>query len=172
MAAFFVIDNFLDSDDDNEVEIDNISLLLVCLSSRRSATPKEFGFTDLILTKYSYVDFKHDFRLRRETFDSLLTEMRPYLTYPDRPIGKHPIPPEKQILVYLWYMANQDSMREIARLFGISTFTVHRCARRVSEAICTHLLKKLITWHGGDAHAETARRKRRFKSITRCYWLH
>ena len=36
-------------------------------------------------------------------------------------------------------------MREIARLFGISTSTTHRCIRRVSEALCM-LQQTIIKW--------------------------
>lgn len=32
---------------------------------------------------------------------------------------------EKQFLLFLWYISNQESMREAANLFGISKSTVH-----------------------------------------------
>jgi predicted DNA-binding protein YlxM (UPF0122 family) len=39
--------------------------------------------------------------------------------------GKEQIPPEKQLLLLIWYISNQESMREAANLFGISISTVH-----------------------------------------------
>jgi hypothetical protein len=36
--------------------------------------------------------------------------------------GKEQIPPEKQLLLLIWYISNQESMREAANLFGISIF--------------------------------------------------
>ncbi|KAJ8300681.1 hypothetical protein KUTeg_022200 [Tegillarca granosa] len=53
--------------------------------------------------------------------------------------------PSKQLLIYLWYMANQDSMREIAVQFGIGLSTVRGIIKRVNAAVCKRL-NKVIQW--------------------------
>lgn len=54
-------------------------------------------------------------------------------------------------------MANQDSMREDACLFGVSPFTVHRCVRRTSNTLCDKLLRKFIVWLDRDAQEQIYR---------------
>jgi hypothetical protein len=49
----------------------------------------------------------------------LLRDLKPDLVKHYRG-GKETISPETQLLVFLWYVANQDSQREIGVLFGIS----------------------------------------------------
>lgn len=54
-------------------------------------------------------------------------------------------------------MANQDSMREDACLFGVSPFTVHRYVRRTSNTLCDKLLRKFIVWLDHDAQEQIYR---------------
>ena len=55
-------------------------------------------------------------------------------------------------------MANPDSMREIARLFGVSRSTIHRCIRRVLQTIFDVLTKKLIVWPDQATQRQVSRR--------------
>ncbi|KAJ8308990.1 hypothetical protein KUTeg_013864 [Tegillarca granosa] len=41
------------------------------------------------------------------------------------PKAKEQLATDKQLLLFLWYISNQESMRETAHLFGISISTVH-----------------------------------------------
>jgi hypothetical protein len=53
-------------------------------------------------------------------YEHLLRDLKPDLVKHYHG-GKEPISPETQLLVFfLWYVANQDSQREIGVLFGIS----------------------------------------------------
>ena len=72
----------------------------------------------------------------------LVEKLSDSLQYPEKSFGKPGLTPEKQTLIFVWYMANLDSIREIARLFGVTKSTTHKCIRRVSRAICN--LKYLI----------------------------
>jgi hypothetical protein len=45
------------------------------------------------------------------------------------------ITPQKQLLVFLCYLSNQESMREIGHYFGLGKSTVHGILRRVSTTL-------------------------------------
>jgi predicted DNA-binding protein YlxM (UPF0122 family) len=117
---------------------------IISLDSRRSV-PKVFGFAENIVQSYSDIQFRADFRISKVTFERLVLELSPLIEYDDRPDGKEALDVRKQILVFMWYISNQDSMREIASRFGISKSTVFRCIRRVSCALCD-IRSKLIKW--------------------------
>ena len=53
--------------------------------------------------------------------------------------------PEKQILMWLWYLANKTSYRLVARLFGVSKSTAHKYIHKVSNIVC-NLSRNVIRW--------------------------
>lgn len=59
--------------------------------------------------------------------------------------GYAPISVEKQFLVFLWYVAYQDSQREIAMIFGIGEWAVNNIIRNVSDVLCQHR-HEYISW--------------------------
>jgi hypothetical protein len=69
-------------------------------------------------------------RIDRATFEFILQTIAPHLTS-NNVSGKEQIPPEKQLLLLIWYISNQKSMREAANLFGISISTVHGTVLKV-----------------------------------------
>jgi predicted DNA-binding protein YlxM (UPF0122 family) len=79
----------------------------------------------------------------------LLDELGPRLTHQPKPCGKALISPEKQLLIFIWYLSNKDSMRVVARLLGVSKSTTHKYIIRVSRAL-SDLSAKLITWPTHD----------------------
>ena len=95
--------------------------------------PKFIEFVEETVEAYSDKDFRADFSISRATFEQLVVELSPTLQYDERPDGKEGLNVRKQKFVFLWYIANQDIMREISKLFGISKSTVFRCIRRVSD---------------------------------------
>jgi hypothetical protein len=70
------------------------------------------------------------FRIDRATFEIILQTIALHLTS-NNVSGKEQIPPEKQLLLFIWYISNQESMREAANLFGISIWTVHGTVLKV-----------------------------------------
>lgn len=109
------------------------------------SVPKVFGFAEDIVKSYSDRQFRADFRISIVTCERLVLELSPALEYDDRPDGKEGLSVRKQILVFMWYISNQDSMREISSWFGISTSTVFCSIRRVSSALCD-IRSKIIKW--------------------------
>ena len=59
-----------------------------------------------------------------QVYEALLEKMTPFIAYEERPLGNPPVSPDKQLLIFLWYISNQASMREMGRMFGVSRFTV------------------------------------------------
>ncbi|XP_052711582.1 uncharacterized protein LOC128185912 isoform X2 [Crassostrea angulata] len=69
------------------------------------------------------------------------------------PGGVEPILPEKKLLVFLWYMANQETLREVSNTFAIGTTTVHEIIMAVSETVNENLVN-VINWP--DANTQQA----------------
>nr|XP_034301475.1 uncharacterized protein LOC117681383 [Crassostrea gigas] len=59
--------------------------------------------------------------------------------------GTEQIEPSKQLLIFLAYMASQESLREISVQFGVGIKTVHDVVNTMSYAINT-LLIRIIDW--------------------------
>lgn len=76
-------------------------------------------------------EFRRHFRVTINMYEHLLRDLKPDLVKHYRG-GKEPISPETQLLVCLWYVANQDSQREIGVLFGISEWSVNTMVRKHS----------------------------------------
>lgn len=57
--------------------------------------------------------------------------------------------------MFLWYVANQDSQREIGILFGISEWSVNIIIRSVVEILCQHV-DNYIKMPNEDREAEIA----------------
>jgi predicted DNA-binding protein YlxM (UPF0122 family) len=151
-----IIDEILDDEeelahyDDSE---DTLPLMYALFKFRRGHVPKVIGFAENVVPQYWNIDFKRDFRINKTTFATLLAEIRPKITYEDRAYGKAGMLPEKQLFIFLWYLVNQNSMRECGRLFNVSKATVHKCVRRVSIAI-SGLTKTFIKWPSIEEQAE------------------
>ncbi|KAL9962111.1 hypothetical protein ACROYT_G031184 [Oculina patagonica] len=65
------------------------------------------------------------------------------------PFGRPTIPPQKQILLFLWTMATQEGTREIADRFNVTYSSVSRTVVRVMKAVC-ELKNQYIRWPNGN----------------------
>ena len=66
------------------------------------------------------------FRINRATFEALLDYLRSFKAF-NRGIAPW------QVLMFMWYIANRDKNRVVARLFGVSKSTVHKYIHKVSR---------------------------------------
>lgn len=123
----------------------------------RQTVPKVFGFVEKTLQLYSARDFKDDFRISKDSFHAIHQELHDHLVYLPRPNGRPPITPEKQLLISIWYLSNQDSMRGVARMFGVSKSSIHRCLHRVALAVVNILGKKFIRFPSHEEQEEISR---------------
>ena len=91
-------------------------------------------------------------RIHRTTYDILLEHLRPTLEE-EHVRWKQNFGLEKQLLMFLWYLANKESYRVVARLFHVSKSTAHKYIHRVSEAV-SNLSEKLIKWPDFDVQQD------------------
>jgi predicted DNA-binding protein YlxM (UPF0122 family) len=144
------VSEFLDDSDDLRILHACAVPLYGMRRRRRKAVPKIYNFAENVVPQYNNRDFRQHFRIGFRVFEKLFEKLEAYLRYDMRTMGKQPISPRKQLLIFIWYIANQDSMREIANMFGVSRFTVHRIVRRVSKCICNNLKHSMISWPDED----------------------
>lgn len=60
--------------------------------------------------------------------------------------GRPKIPLEKVLLMTLWHLGNQESLRSIADRFGVTESSVYACIRKLCKTIVNHLSAKFIQW--------------------------
>ena len=89
-------------------------------------------------------EWKENFRMRRDTFFKLCSELRPYI---ERQITnmRQPIDVEKQVAATLYYLSDEGRLRKTANAFGISRASTSIIIRRVTQAISMHMGPKYIT---------------------------
>lgn len=73
------------------------------------------------------------FRICKEMFEVILQHIGGELL-PSHGGGSDETDPSKQVLLFLWYLANQQSMREISHIFDLPRSTVHATLKRVNNA--------------------------------------
>ena len=91
--------------------VDLSIILLNCIKEK----PRVSKFAETIVPEFSSTDLRMHFRIDRATFEIILQTIAPHLTS-NNVSGKEQIPPEKQLLLFIWYISNQESMREAANL--------------------------------------------------------
>ncbi len=101
------------------------------------------GYVEDVVSQYSLDDFRYHYRLTRDAFETLEQHILPYLVTHHRG-SEEKVDPRKQLLVFCWYMSNQESMREIAQTFGIAKSTVHSIIRSVADIFCEHMSHVII----------------------------
>ena len=117
-----------------------IAQLLLNLERRRHI-PRLGGFTENIVPQFDNKQFLRHFRVSPEIFELIMNSIVHSITDDIAwPGGSEPILPEKKLLVFLWYMANQETLREVSNTFAIGTTTVHEIVMTVSEAINENLV--------------------------------
>ena len=61
--------------------------------------------------------------------------------------GRESIDPTKQVMIYLWCMANQEVTRLVADRFNVTFSSVTRILERVTKALL-RLRRQFIKWPG------------------------
>ncbi|XP_069103544.1 uncharacterized protein [Argopecten irradians] len=122
---------------------------------RREHLPSVQGYTETVLPRFITEDYRTHFRISKEMFTAIISEIQEPLTFRHRG-GHDQISPSKQLFIFLCYMANKETMREIGHYFGVGKSSVHNTIMRVAEVFLDKLLK-VIQWPGFDAQETTAR---------------
>jgi hypothetical protein len=87
--------------------------------------------------KYGNSQFKSHFRLTRDSFNKLCSELRP-------PSTKNAYDFDFKVGLFLWRMATQESCRQLAERFSISKSCVSSITKKVARLIVAKLTKKYV----------------------------
>ena len=112
------------------------------------------GYYENIIPSYSLSDFQSHFRLERSTFESLLCVVYQYSPKMGVHPGNSPMPIEKQTLITLWYLANEETMRSIADRFDAAKSSVHNSVMNIT-GILAGLKSDYIRWPYEDYRETT-----------------
>ena len=136
----------------NMVQFFNGCIATSTLCPEKNIRPKVYGFVDDVISKMTSAEFRRHFRVTINMYEHLLRDLKPDLVkhYSG---GKEPISPETHLLVFFWYVANQDSPREIGVLFGIGEWSVNTIIKHVVEVYVNVLMITL------SYQMETVKRK-------------
>ncbi|XP_068686411.1 putative nuclease HARBI1 [Montipora foliosa] len=154
--------SLIEADDgvvENEMllEDDDSTLLFTAVIPfmRRSLNRVEGFYTDTLPT-YSMDEFKGHFRMTRATCEALVREIVATGNIPiGNRFGRESIDPTKQVMIYLWCMANQEVTRLVADRFNVTFSSVTRILERVTKALL-RLRRQFIKWPGNAQLQETA----------------
>ncbi|KAK7915522.1 hypothetical protein WMY93_011283 [Mugilogobius chulae] len=89
--------------------------------------------------------FSRHFRITKTQFEYLLFKTEESLHKEYTHGGYEPLPGSQKLLIFLWYLANQNCFREISDKFNVSQSSAHRVIMEVLEQICT-LGNCFISW--------------------------
>ncbi|XP_055838296.1 uncharacterized protein LOC129906532 [Episyrphus balteatus] len=107
-----------------------------------------------LLDAYSESDFKSHFGLERSTIEKLTipyskSEFTPVTTHR----GKSKIGPRKEMYMYVWYISNTITFRELGELFGVPKSSGWTAVQRVSSWLVADC-RRYVKWPQGALVAE------------------
>jgi DNA-binding MarR family transcriptional regulator len=100
------------------------------------------GYAEEVVPCFNEKDFLEHFRITRGMFEEIFPAVADEITSKN-PGGHEEIDPAKQLLIFLTYLSNQKSMRELSQYFGVGQSTVHGIIKRVNKAIVTRFSELL-----------------------------
>ena len=133
-----------------EEEDDDLPMFsMAALIARRSLMNRCHGYFEQTVPFYFIDEFQSHFRMKRTTFEILVREVvgTGVLTF-GNPFGGQVIGARKQVSIFLWCIANQETTRLIADRFSITYSSVSRVVRRVTESVLA-LRNQYIKWPNG-----------------------
>ena len=140
-------------EDDNDIIVFSAASCFM----RRNLTHMA-GYLEQTVPRYLPDEFKHHFCMTKETFEILSREILRMGHIPlGNPSARPVIQPQKQILTFLWGMANQEPARAIADRFDITRSSYNRVFRRVVMA-AVGLCNEYIRWPTGEYHRSISKR--------------
>ena len=153
-----------------EEEDDDLPMFsMAALIARRSLMNRCHGYFEQTVPFYFIDEFQSLFRT---TFEILVREVvgTGVLTF-GNPFGRQVIGARKQVSIFLWCIANQETTRLIADRLSVAYSSVSRVVRRVTESVLA-LRNQYIKW----PNSLTSVVKKNsfvllFKMITACWTL-
>lgn len=130
---------------------DDVFILSVASTHMRRSLNRIEGYFEVTVPSYFGDEFKNHFRLTRNSCE-LLTRaiLASGVINAGNPFGRAPIPTEKQLLVYLWMMANgSETTQQVADRFNITMSSCGRVLLRVNSAVLS-MRQRYIKWPNGE----------------------
>lgn len=150
-SIFELMDDSSDDDSDRIVGEDDFPIVAAAAHAyRRVYVPKIEQFYENVVSNFTDQDFEYHFRLSHRTFHLLLQKYA-HLIEGDVLYrgGYEVIPAEKRLAVFIWYIANQSSMRQVAIKFGLSKGTVQKVVHHVAEVLSENC-DQIIQWPNAE----------------------
>ena len=129
---------------------DDVFLLAVLSTFMKRSLNRNIGYFEETVPADFGDEFASHFRLSRNTCELLTTEIvaSGHINLGNE-FGRAPIPPQKQVLVYLWMMANAcGTTRQVADRFNVTMSSCGRILRRVNTALLS-LRSRYLKWPNG-----------------------
>ena len=129
-------------------ECDYLSVLGAASCFTRRDLNRVLGYFEATVPQYSLSEFQSHFTLTCGAFEQLCREVINTGQIPLSNRGRECIPPEKQVLIFIWTMANQEVSRLVADRFNITLSNMHRVLKRSALGF-TDLCATYIKWPDG-----------------------
>ena len=139
----YYFDNFLDENDNDRAVYLTRSLTIFALLCHKRFIPRVTNFAEDIVPLFDARLFRSHFRVTPAVYDIILREVQGHIVSTHGG-GTEQIEPSKQLLIFLAYMASQESLRELSMQFGVWIKTVHDVVKSISKAINAHLINVSI----------------------------
>ena len=140
-----------DFDLENELfeDEDDLTMLSAVSCFMRRNLNRIQDYFEVTVPSYTPSEFRSHFRMTRGTCETLCREIMNTGEIPTRNTrGRLPIPPVKQVLAFLWSMANQEPTRLVADRFNITMSSVDRVLQRGTQALAD-ISAEYIKWPNG-----------------------
>jgi hypothetical protein len=101
-----------------------------------------------VVSRYSLDTFKTFFRVSKDTFETILGNIQhiPEMQLRKPAAGRPQVSHEKDLLMMLWYIGSQETIRSIADRFNVSESTFHSHNRKMLDIFQHHFLSKFVIW--------------------------
>ncbi|XP_054599280.1 uncharacterized protein [Nothobranchius furzeri] len=99
--------------------------------------------------------FARHFRVTRPQFEYLTMKLQENGVGREHHQGLPPVPVTKKVLMFLWYMANQNSFREMSDKFDVFQSAAHQIIVDVLKILCT-LASNFVSWPNACEKATSA----------------
>jgi len=146
----FVLVDQLTEDFDLENELfddkDDIMVFSAVSCFMRRDLNRIDGYFEVTVPNYEPNEFLSHFQMTRGTCEILCLEVMNIARIPAG--GRQLIPPTKQVLAFLWSMANQELTRLIAERFNITMSSINRVLQIGTQALAD-LNAEYIKWPNG-----------------------
>ena len=113
--------------------------------------PRSSDFWEYIINRtFNENDWYENFRMRKETFLYLCSELRVYIEKENTQL-RRAIPVELRLAITIWFLSTGTEYRVLGHLFGVSRSSVCCIVKQVCTAIVKVLMKRYIKFPVGQA---------------------